>query len=67
MHKHEYQYGKALSIFNIQDKESLKNWHLQGSVKKAYDKSVKGYVCVLDVNSKISAPKDGRNSKLECI
>ncbi len=33
--------------------ESLKNWGLIGNLKKAYDRSVKGYVFVSDTNSKL--------------
>jgi hypothetical protein len=67
MHAPEYHYGKIQSLFSIQDKDTFNNWHFSGSIKRAFDKTVKGYVCVLDNNSKISAPKDYRQKKLDSI
>jgi len=48
----------------VQDKDSIKNWGLVGNLKKAYDRSVKGYILVSDNNSKMMMPKDNRKQDL---
>ena len=35
------------------EKELIKKWMVSGSIKKAYDRSVKGYVYITDMNSKL--------------
>ena len=35
------------------EKETIKKWMVSGSIKKAYDRSVKGYVYITDANSKL--------------
>jgi len=47
----DYHYGKVVSIFNIKEKDSFAGWGLHGLVKKAFDKTAKGYCLILDVNS----------------
>jgi hypothetical protein len=54
-------------LLSVQDKETLKNWGLIGNLKKAYDRSVKGYVFVSDANSKLQIPKDSRKQDLHLI
>jgi hypothetical protein len=57
MYKNKYQYGKHLSLLDVQDKESIHKWGVTGgNLKKAYDKTVKGYVYITDVNMKLSLP-----------
>jgi len=53
MFKNAYQYGNNVSLLNIQDKETIKRWLVSGSIKKAYDRSVKGYVYITDLSSKL--------------
>ena len=49
--------SKVSSRFRVQifdhvsmlvDKETINRWHVGGSIKKAYDRSVKGYVYITD-------------------
>ena len=49
------------------DKETINKWHISGSIKKAYDRSVKGYVYMTDINSKLQIPKDTRKQELYLI
>ena len=37
---------------------------MSGSIKKAYDRSVKGYVYITDLSSKMQLPKDTRKQEL---
>ena len=60
MFKDKYQYGNHVSLLNINEKESIKRWSISGSVKKAYDRQVKGYVYVSELSSKLQLPKDAR-------
>ncbi len=46
------------------DKETIKRWLVSGSIKKAYDRSVKGYVYITDMSSKLQLPKDSRRQEL---
>ena len=46
------------------DKETIKRWLVSGSIKKAYDRSVKGYVYITDMSSKLQLPKDPRKQEL---
>ena len=46
------------------DKETIKPWLVSGSIKKAYDRSVKGYVYITDLSSKLQLPKDTRRQEL---
>ena len=64
MFKNAYQYGNTVSLLNIQDKETIKKWLVSGSIKKAYDRTVKGYVYMTDMSSKLQLPKDSRKSEL---
>jgi hypothetical protein len=48
MYKNHYQYGKSVDLLDIHAKDALKTWQTTGSLKKAYDKSVKGYVWITD-------------------
>lgn len=61
MHKPEYKYGKCQTLFDIKEKVQMKNWEMPGNVKKAYDKSLKGYVCIMEENSKMSTPRNPRS------
>ncbi len=57
MYKNKYQFGKYLSLLDIQEKESIQKWGVTGgNLKKAYDKTVKGYVYITDQNMKLSLP-----------
>jgi hypothetical protein len=51
----------------VQEKDTIKNWGLVGNLKKAYDRSVKGYVFVSDANSKLQLPKDTRKTDLHLL
>ena len=42
-----------LTVFPRVDKETIKRWLVSGSIKKAYDRSVKGYVYITDLSSKL--------------
>ena len=45
----------------------IKKWMVSGSIKKAYDRSVKGYVYITDQNSKLQLPQDTRRQELYLI
>ena len=49
------------------EKETIKKWMVSGSIKKAYDRSVKGYVYITDQNSKLQLPQDTRRQELYLI
>lgn len=50
---------------NVQDKDSIKNWAVaSGNLKKAYDKTVKGYVLICDGQTKLQIPKESRKAEL---
>ena len=51
------------TVLNL-DKETIKRWLVSGSIKKAYDRSVKGYVYITDMSSKLQLPKDPRKQEL---
>ena len=58
MFRDQYQEGKYFPLLSITEKDSLQRWLSSGgSLKKAFDKSVKGYVYITDVNTKLSLPK----------
>ena len=48
----------------LPDKETIKKWLVSGSIKKAYDRTVKGYVYMTDISSKLQLPKDPRKQEL---
>ena len=50
--------------FNYTDKATIKPWLVSGSIKKAYDRTVKGYVYITDLSSKLQLPKDARRTEL---
>ena len=53
MYKQAYQNGKNVQLLSVQEKEMIKSWGIVGNLKKAYDKTVKGFVFVTDANSKL--------------
>ncbi|KAK9806821.1 hypothetical protein WJX72_003835 [[Myrmecia] bisecta] len=63
---HDYQAGPAFEVFSPQGSNPLANWQLSHpkSVKKVYDKSVKGYVysCPGRSGCKMQLPKDEHKS-----
>ena len=64
MFKNTYQDGKHFTLLSIQEKDSLKNWTISGgNLKKAFDKSVKGYVYITNENSKLITPGPKSNHK----
>ena len=40
---------------------------VSGSIKKAYDRSAKGYVYITDRNSKLQLPQDPRRTELHLL
>lgn len=58
MYSNQFQYGKHVTLLNIQEKDSIDKWHTQGLLRRAYDKSVKGYVFVTDAGSRLKQPGD---------
>ena len=57
MFKSSYQDGKSFNLLSITEKDSLKNWTIQGgNLKKAFDKSCKGYVYITNDQSKLMIP-----------
>jgi Protein of unknown function (DUF667) len=52
-----YQGGPAVEVFSASGAEPLKDWLVTGTVKRLYDKAVKGYVLGIDgSNSCIQRP-----------
>jgi len=66
MFKNSYQSGSSFPLFNVTDKKSHDNWYFTSNIKKAYDKSLKGYAIILKHNSKLCAPSN-RNLNLYLI
>ncbi|KAK3103082.1 hypothetical protein FSP39_016320 [Pinctada imbricata] len=61
------QGGPYFEVFTPQGKDSTASWKLNGSVKKVYDKEVKGNVCSLEGSSattKMQLPKDRQSLTL---
>ena len=52
------------TLMLLPDKETIKKWLVSGSIKKAYDRTVKGYVYMTDISSKLQLPKDPRKQEL---
>ena len=67
MYKNQFQYGTHLMLLNITEKGSIDKWHVQGTLKKAYDKSAKGFVFVMDSNTRLKQPQDTRRKELGII
>ena len=61
MFRDQYQDGKHVQLLSVADKTSINKWTVQGSLKKAFDKSVKGYVYITDVGTKLSLPSSRRD------
>lgn len=54
-----------MPLLSITDKDSVKNWAVtSGGLKKAYDKTAKGYVYVLDTQTRLQLPRDTRRTEL---
>ncbi len=50
---------------NVGDKDSISKWSIAGgSLKKAYDKTCKGYVYITDANTKLMLPGNARTQDL---
>ena len=62
-----HQTSLVLTLALLIDKETINKWHISGSIKKAYDRSVKGYVYMTDINSKLQMPKDTRKQELYLV
>jgi hypothetical protein len=45
------------------DKESLAGWSFSGPVKKAYDKTCKGFILLFEHSTKAQIPVDPRHSE----
>jgi hypothetical protein len=45
------------------DKDSLSGWSFNGPVKKAYDKTCKGFIMLFEHNTKAQLPADPRNQE----
>ena len=67
MYSNQFQYGKHVSLLNISEKESIDKWHTQGLLRRAYDKSVKGYVFVTDAGSRLKQPSDSKKQDLGLV
>ena len=48
MFANQYAYGKTACLLSVTEKDSINAWQKTGMVKKAYDKSCKGYVYIMD-------------------
>jgi len=60
-----HNYAECHLLFQMKDKVSeFPNWALKGCMRRAYEKAIKGYVLVGDMNSKLISPKDPRNDSL---
>jgi Protein of unknown function (DUF667) len=59
-----YQGGPAVEIFGASGAEPLKDWLATGTVKRLYDKAVKGYVLGIDGSSScIQRPPSATTSR----
>ncbi|XP_057702927.1 uncharacterized protein C3orf67 homolog isoform X2 [Corythoichthys intestinalis] len=68
MFKHNYQGGAGVEVFSGQGKDPVAKWKLYGgqsSIRKEYDKGVKGFVYCLEGSSKsvkMHLPENGKMS-----
>ena len=45
--------GEKLTVFNAKEKDIIQYWQKTGTIKKAFDSTVKGYIIVLDSLAKL--------------
>ena len=66
MYKGSYQpqNNNSITLLNIVDKPTLNTWAVTGALKKAFDRFVKGYVFVCDINTRMVIPKEPRRQEL---
>ena len=57
--------GDKLTIFNAKEKDIINFWQKSGTIKKAFDSSVKGYIIVLDSLAKLQLPKNPAKNSLK--
>ena len=67
MYKNQYQYGKTVSLLSISEKEQVQGWLTPKNLKKAYDKTCKGYVYITPALGKWKHPLDDRKEELGLI
>lgn len=48
MFRNEYQGGAFVDVFSAQGRDPAAQWKLTGSVRKEFDKSIRGYAYVLE-------------------
>lgn len=46
MYNNKFQYGKTVDLLSINEKDSINNWSTPTNLKRAYDKTCKGFVYV---------------------
>jgi hypothetical protein len=54
---------KTTFFFISLDKDSLSGWSFSGQVKKAYDKTCKGFILLFEHATKAQLPGDPRNAE----
>ena len=64
------QGGSSVELFSAQGRDPVQHWRLTGSVKKYFDKDIRGYVYVLEGGSsttttRMTLPKSEKSS-CEC-
>jgi hypothetical protein len=67
MYNNQFQYGKSVSLLSITEKDQLAGWSTPKNLKKAYDKSAKGYVYITPTLGKWKHPADDRKADLALI
>ena len=67
MYNNQFQYGKYVNLLSITEKETIDNWQIPANLKRAYDKSCKGYVYVTSAQQKWKHPKDDRKIELGLV
>ena len=67
MYNNQFQYGKAVSLLSITEKDQINGWLTPKNLKKAYDKSCKGYVYISPNQGKWKHPIDDRKQELGLI
>jgi hypothetical protein len=67
MYNNQYQYGKTVSLLSITEKDQVNGWLTPKNLKKAYDKTCKGYVYITPNLGKWKHPVDDRKDELGLI